>query len=89
MSKIKQHLEERIAISHSSEENTAWKRYICFQYEGNEYELTLYWDEFSGYEIFWREPDSAPNWVVEWDSEAHKGMSFEHYLDDLTWEMNK
>lgn len=86
MSKIKQHLEEKIVISRSSEENTSWKRYICFQYEGNEYELTLYWDEFNGYEIFWREPDSEPNWVVEWDSEAHQGMSFEHYLDDLTWE---
>lgn len=89
MSKMKQHLEEKIVISHSEEENTAWKRYICFQYEGNEYELTLYWDEFSGYDTFWREPDSTPNWVVEWDEEAHQGMSFEHYLDDLTWERSK
>ena len=89
MSKMKQHLEERIVISHSNEESTGWKRYICFQYEGNEYEVNLYWEEFNGYDTFWREPSKAPAWVVEWDSEAHSGMSFEHYLDDLTWEMNK
>lgn len=89
MSKIKQHLEEQIVISYSEQENTGWKRIIFFEYEGNKYEVNLYWDEFNGYDTYWREPDTTPNWVVEWDSEAHQGMSFEHYLDDLTWEMNK
>jgi hypothetical protein len=88
MSKMKQHLEEQIVISHSEEESTAWKRYISFDYQGNQYELTLFWEEFNGYEIF-GEAKYHPDWVVEWDSEAHQGMSFEHYLDDLTWEMNK
>ena len=89
MSKIKQHLEEKIVISYSEQENTGWKRIIFFEYEGNKYEVNLYWDEFNGYEIFWREPDTKPNWVIEWDSEAHQGMSLEHYLDDLTWESDK
>lgn len=89
MSKIKQHLEEQIVISYSEQENTGWKRVIFFEYEGNKYEVNLYWDEFNGYDTYWREPDTTPNWVVEWDSEAHQGMSFEHYLDELTWEMNK
>jgi len=89
MSKMKQHLEEQIVISHSEQENTGWKRIIFFEYEGNKYEVNLYWDEFNGYDTYWREPDTTPNWVVEWDEEAHQGMSFEHYLDDLTWEMNK
>ena len=89
MSKIKQHLEERIVISHSEEESTAWKRYISFDYQGNRYELTLFWEEFNGFEIFWRSPAITPAWVVEWDSEAHQGMSFEHYLDDLTWDCDK
>jgi hypothetical protein len=31
-------------------------------------------------------PDRTPNWVVNWDEQAHNGMSFEHYLDELTWE---
>ncbi len=89
MSKMKQHLEEKIVITYSEEENTGWKRQIFFEYEGNKYEVNLYWEEFNGYDTFWREPSTRPAWVAEWDSEAHEGMSFEHYLDDLTWEMNK
>lgn len=89
MSKIKRHLEEQVVITYSEQENTGWKRIIFFEYEGNKYEVNLYWDEFNGYDTYWREPDTTPNWVVEWDSEAHNDMSFEHYLDDLTWEMNK
>jgi hypothetical protein len=91
MSKMKQHLEDQITISDFSEENTGWKRRISFNYQGNNYELTLYWGEFEGYDIVWRfcngkQMINTPDWVVEWDSEAHNQMSFEHYLDDLTWE---
>jgi hypothetical protein len=91
MSKMKQHLEDQITIADFSEENTGWKRRISFNYQGNNYELTLYWGEFEGYDIVWRfcndkQMINTPDWVVEWDSEAHQGMSFEHYLDDLTWE---
>ena len=94
MSKIKQHLEERIVISGKYHEEMSWKRRIYFDYQGNNYELTLYWGEFDGYDIVWRFCDGkqmihTPAWVVEWDSEAHEDMSFEHYLDELTWERNK
>ena len=89
MSKIKQHLEKQVNITGLRHEETGWKRYISFQYEGNEYELILFYDEFTGYEIHWHTPSKKPNWVVEWDSEAHNEMSFEHYLDELTWEMDK
>jgi len=91
MSKMKQHLEDQIIIADFNEENTGWKRRISFDYQGNNYELTLYWGEFEGYDVVWRfcngkQMINTPDWVVEWDSEAHQGMSFEHYLDDLTWE---
>ena len=86
MSKMKQHLEERIVISHSSEENTAWKRYICLEYQGNEHKLILFWDEFNGYEIFWREPSKAPDWAVNWKEEENEGASLAGYLDFLSWE---
>jgi hypothetical protein len=76
-----------IVISGVSHEETAWKRYIYFQNEGTEYELTLFWDEFNGYETYWGTPDKAPDWVIEWDEQDHNGMSFEHYIDDLTWEI--
>ena len=86
MSKMKQHLEEQIVIAYSEEDITGWKRLITFNYEGNKYEVILFWDEFNGYEIFWREPNRTPNWVVNWDEEAHNGDSFGAYLDGLTWE---
>ena len=86
MSKIKQRLEEQIVIAHSSEESTGWKRYICFNYQGNEYELTLFWDEFNGYEIFWREPSKAPDWAIKWREEENEGASLAGYLDLLSWE---
>jgi len=89
MSMVEQHLKKQVVIDWSAEESTGWKRHISFNYEGNSYELTLFWEEFNGYDTFWREPSTTPNWVVEWDSEAHNNMSFEHYLDELTWEMNK
>ena len=88
MSQIKQHLERQIVPTSSKQENTGWARYICFEYESNSYEFTLFYDQFNGYDTYWRVPDTTPDWVVEWDSEAHDGMSFEHYLDDLTWEDN-
>jgi hypothetical protein len=89
MSKMKQHLESEIVIKGSSHEDTAWKRYIRFEYEGNSYELTLFWDEFNGYEIYWQVPNKTPDWVVNWNQDEYGGMSFQWYLDDLTWEMNK
>ena len=92
MSKMKQHLEKQINITGKTHEETGWKRRLDFQYEGNDYQLTLYWCEFDGYDIVWRFCNAkqiihTPAWVVEWDSEAHQDMSFEHYLDDLTYEM--
>lgn len=69
MSKMKQHLENQIVIAYSEEENTGWKRRIHFDYQGNNYELTLFWGEFDGYDIVWRFCNSkqmihTPDWVV-------------------------
>lgn len=75
-----------IKINGIRHEETAWKRYIYFEYEGNQYELTLYWDEFTGYEIYWREPNKTPDWVVNWNEDEHNGMTLEHYLDELTYD---
>ncbi len=86
MSKMKQHLESEIVVTRSNEDTTGWKRYIAFNYEGNEYELTLFWDEFNGYEIFWREPSKAPDWATNWKEEKNEGASLAGYLDLLSWE---
>jgi hypothetical protein len=74
-----------IKITGISTETMSWKRYVYFNYKDKEYSLTLFWDEFNGYEIFWREPDKTPDWVVNWNEDEHEGMSFEWYLDELTY----
>jgi hypothetical protein len=89
MSKIKQQLEREIVISDTSLEITAWNRYICFQYEGNQYELTLFWNEFDGFDIWWREPSKAPDWAINWDETKYNGESLAGYLDWLTYSREK
>jgi hypothetical protein len=91
MSKIKQQLEKEIVITYSSEESTGWKRYISFDYEGNKYDITLYWDEFNGYEITWRycndkQMAKAPDWAINWKEDENEGASLSGYLDLLSWE---
>jgi len=78
---------QEIKVEGLREEVDAWHRYIYFTREGENYELTLYWDQFTGYEIIWRSEDGkAPEWAIEWDESAHNNMTLEHYLDDLTYE---
>ncbi len=83
-----------IEIKGTSHEETAWKRYIHFIREGSEYELTLFWDEFNGYEIYWgscndEEINQTPHWAIAWDEEGHNGNTLEAYLDELTFERDE
>ena len=80
---------KEIQIEGSRQDDTGWKRYIHFTHDGESYELTLFWDEFNGYEIYWQMPTVRPDWVVNWNQDEHNGMSFEHYLDDLTWDVKQ
>ena len=56
--------DEEIVVTRMDDNTTGWKRHICLEYQGNEYKLILFWDEFNGYEIFWREPSKAPDWAI-------------------------
>jgi hypothetical protein len=80
---------KEIQIEGSRQDDTGWKRYIHFTYDGESYELTLFWDEFNGYEIYWQMPTVRPDWVKNWNQDEHGGISFEHYLDDLTWDVKQ
>jgi len=87
---------QEIIITGKREEILSWKRYIYFKYQDTEYSVLLFWDEFNGYEIYWKDKDSellnshiAPEWAVNWDEDAHEGMSLEHWLDELTFEKVK
>lgn len=80
---------KEIEIKGSRQDDTGWKRYIYFTYDGESYELTLFWDEFNGYETYWQVPTVRPDWVKNWNQDEHGGISFEHYLDDLTWDVKQ
>jgi hypothetical protein len=92
----KMNAKQDIIITGTREETLSWKRYIYFKYQDTEYSVLLFWDEFNGYEIYWKDKDSellnshiAPEWAVNWDEDAHEGMSFRHWLDELTFERVK
>ncbi len=84
---------QEIKITGKEHEELSWKRYVYFEYQGKEYVVILFWDEFNGYEIYWKNSESglinsqeAPDWVVNWDEDEHEGMSFGHYLDEITYQ---
>jgi hypothetical protein len=76
---------QQIEIVSKNHEETGWKRYIRFNYEGEENEVFLFWNEFDGYELCWLPLSKTPDWAVNWDEQAHNNQSLESYLDDLTW----
>lgn len=86
MGKMKEYLEGQVFITGSQEEVTAWKRNISFNYIGNRYKLVLFWDEFNGFDTYWVQPNKTPDWVINWDESKHEGVSFECYLDGLTYD---
>lgn len=77
------------------QENTAWKRYIYFDYASLRHKVLLFWDEFNGYEIYWENEEGkltlqkAPDWAKNWNEDEHEGMSLAWYLDELTYDWNK
>ena len=77
---------QKIKITGKEHEETGWKRYIYLEHKGEECELTLFWDEFNGYEIYWRVPNKIPKWAIEWNEDSKNEISLAHYLDDLTYE---
>jgi hypothetical protein len=73
MSKIKQHLEKQMVITGKEHESTGWKRYIYFEYEGNQYELTLFMMSLLDTIHIGECLITTPDWVVEWDERGSRG----------------
>ena len=67
-------------ISASEQETKAYKRLLDVEVEGVVYSVTLYWDEWDGYEITWRkdgEQVSVPQAIMD---EADKEVVSVGYL---------
>jgi len=84
-----------LRVSGVKHEETAWKRYIYFDYASLRHKVLLFWDEFNGYELYWESEEGrltsqkAPDWARNWNEDEHNGMSLEHYLDELTYDWHK
>lgn len=83
---------QEIQVINKHHEETSWKRYITFNHDEEEYKVLLFWDEFNGYELYWKNNESellnslkSPQWALEWDEDAHDGNSLASYLDELTY----
>ena len=66
-----------------SQEVTAYKKRLDFEYEGKSYGVVLQWDEHEGYDLWFKSESVTPEWAIEWDEELH-GASLEYILDELS-----
>jgi hypothetical protein len=66
------------------EQCTGWKRKLVLEHEGKEYRASLYWDEFDGFELTWKDAQGWPTHCPDWASELDW-----HELDERTCEMWK
>jgi hypothetical protein len=81
---------QELKVKGMRQEVDAWHRYIHFTREGKDYELTLFWDQFNGYEVMWRSVDGqgtgkAPDWANNWDEDHNESLVW--WLDELTYQM--
>ena len=83
----------KIVITGKRHEEVSWKRYITFEYGDEKHSVLLEWYPEEGYDLSWdfgSGLDSSrkePAWASEWIDEDHEGMSLEHLLDELTYDI--
>lgn len=81
-------------IKGATQEITGWRRYIYFEYQGKDYGVVLSYDEHQGYDLIFQNENEKeftyfemPDWANNWEPELHNDMGLEHYLDELTYEL--
>ena len=73
-----------LTIKSTSQEVTAYDKYISFTYDGQDYSVLLHWDMFDGYDLNFMNGKSFisyPDWAMEWE-ENHE-ETLEYVLDGL------
>lgn len=74
----------QITIEGVTKEDTAWRKEITFEREGETHLVTLYWSSEDGYDlVFKNETNQTPEWAYE---RLFQGLedSLEYVLDSLT-----
>jgi hypothetical protein len=67
-----------------TKEETAYTKSMTLTYEGEQYEVLLYWNNWDGYEINFINSDE-PEWAINWEENNEQSLAF--VLDDLTEEV--
>lgn len=67
-----------------TKEETAYTKKMTVTYEGERYEVLLYWNNWTGYEIDFIGSDE-PEWAINWEDNNEESLAF--VLDDLTEEV--
>ena len=77
----------KITIKDANQRITAWIKDIEFEYEGENYLVTLHWNTYDGYDLLFKnKTNSTPEWAWEMiDAEAGDENLYE-ILDNLTEE---
>jgi hypothetical protein len=64
-----------------SKSETAYNKEIIFSYEGERYQINLYWNNQDGYDIDFVGSDE-PEWATNWEDNNEESLAYT--LDTLT-----
>ena len=67
-----------------TKEETAYAKNMTIIYEGEEYEVLLYWNNWDGYELSFIGSDD-PQWAIDWEDNNDESLALT--LDGLTDEV--
>jgi hypothetical protein len=74
-----------ITIKDHNREVTGWSKNITLEYKGDEYLVTLYWDNCDGYDItFHNKTNSTPSWAWKLIEIDNGDENLYEILDNLT-----
>ncbi len=71
-------------IESVTKQETAYTKQIFITYDGDSYEVLLYWNNLDGYELDFVGSDE-PQWAIEWDDNNEESLAYT--LDSLTDEV--
>jgi hypothetical protein len=71
-------------IEDVTKQETAYTKSMTVNYEGEQYEILLYWNNWDGYEIDFINSDE-PEWAINWEDNNEESLAFT--LDGLTDEV--
>jgi hypothetical protein len=65
-------------------EETAYTKKMTITYEGQQYDVLLYWNSLDGYDLDFVGSDE-PQWAIEWEDNNEESLAYT--LDNLTDEV--